>query len=137
MGSGQALELARRGDADVLLVHSPAAEQEFMEQGWGVKRLPVMHNDFVILGSAEDRAKIKTAHTATDALATIADRQRAFVSRGDDSGTHKKELELWKSAGLKPAGDWYISAGAGMAQACESPTRSERTFCRIEGHFLR
>jgi tungstate transport system substrate-binding protein len=117
VGSGQAMELGRRGDADVLLVHSPAAEQKFMEEGLGAKRLAVMHNDFVIVGPAEDSAKVKGSRLAVDAFKAIAGRQSVFISRGDDSGTHSKEREIWKAAGLEPAGDWYTSAGTGMAQA--------------------
>lgn len=117
VGSGQALELGRRGDADVLLTHSPGAEQKFMNEGWGAKRLAVMHNDFVIVGPADDGAKIKASRNAADAFKAIADGRSAFVSRGDDSGTHKKELEIWKAAGQRPDRDWYLSAGTGMAQA--------------------
>jgi tungstate transport system substrate-binding protein len=117
VGSGQAMELGRRGDADVLLVHSPAAEQKFMEEGFGAKRLAVMHNDFVIVGPAEDKASIKKAHLATTAFKAIAVGQIRFVSRGDESGTHTKEREIWQAAGVKPQGGWYMSAGTGMAQA--------------------
>ncbi len=117
VGSGQAMELARRGDADVLLVHSPEAEQKFMDEGFGEKRLAVMHNDFIIVGHPDDSAKVKGTQFAADAFQTLAKERTAFVSRGDDSGTHKKELEIWKAAGVQPEGNWYISAGAGMAQA--------------------
>jgi tungstate transport system substrate-binding protein len=117
VGSGQAMELGRRGDADVLLVHSPAAERRFMEQGFGAKRLAVMYNDFVVVGPAEDSAQIKATPVAAEAFKDVAAGKTPFVSRGDDSGTHTKEREIWKAAGLQPEGDWYISAGAGMAQA--------------------
>jgi tungstate transport system substrate-binding protein len=136
VGSGQALELARRGDADVLLVHSPVAEQEFMEQGWGAKRLAVMHNDFVILGPLADGAEIKMARSAADAFMAIARRQSTFVSRGDDSGTHKKEVELWKAAGLKPGGDWYIVSGAGMAQALRIANEKNAYIVSDRGTYL-
>jgi tungstate transport system substrate-binding protein len=136
VGSGQALELARRGDADLLLVHSPAAEKEFMEQGWGAKRLPVMHNDFVILGPVDDSVQVKNARTAPDALAAIADLKKRFVSRGDDSGTQKKELELWKAAGVQPEGDWYISAGAGMAQALRIANEKKAYILADRGTYL-
>lgn len=115
VGSGQALELGRRGDADILLTHSPDDEKKFVEEGWGQNRRPLMHNDFVIAGPAEDPAGIKQAKTAADALRSIAEKQSVFVSRGDESGTHKKELFLWKTAGLQPEGSWYISSGTGMA----------------------
>lgn len=117
VGSGQALELGRRGDADVLLTHSPQAEQEFMDEGWGGKRHAVMHNDFVLAGPVQDPSGIREAHTAADAFRMIADANGVFVSRGDESGTHQKELSIWIQAGIEPAGDWYIQAGAGMAQA--------------------
>ena len=117
VGSGQALELGRRGDADVLLTHSPAAETTFMDEGCGEKRRAVMHNDFVIVGPADDRAGIKKARTAAEAFKRIAGTQSAFVSRGDESGTHQKEMGLWKESGVDPEGTWYLRAGAGMAQA--------------------
>jgi tungstate transport system substrate-binding protein len=117
VGSGQAMELGRRGDADVLLVHSPEAEQKFMDEGYGLKRLAVMHNDFVIVGPAEDSANIKGSRIAADAFKEIAEERGTFISRGDDSGTHKKESEVWRAAGIEPDGNWYISAGVGMAQA--------------------
>jgi tungstate transport system substrate-binding protein len=136
VGSGQALELARRGDVDVLLVHSPAAEQEFMEQGFGDKRLAVMHNDYVIVGPPDDPAKTKTAPNAADALAAIAKVQTPFVSRGDDSGTHKKELELWKATSVTPKNDWYISAGAGMAQALRIANEKKAYVLADRGTYL-
>ncbi len=117
VGSGQAMELGRRGDADVLLVHAPEVEQKFMDEGFGKKRLAVMHNDFIVVGHPDDNAKVKGTRIAADAFQTIAKERIAFVSRGDDSGTHKKELEIWKAAGVQPEGSWYISAGSGMAQA--------------------
>ncbi|MEI8020884.1 MAG: substrate-binding domain-containing protein [Schlesneria sp.] len=117
VGSGQALELGRRGDADVLLTHSPQAETKFMDEGWGGKREALMHNDFVIVGPAEGRAGLKNAPTAADAFKIIAEAKSAFISRSDESGTHQKEINIWKTAGVEPDGMWYIRAGAGMAQA--------------------
>jgi tungstate transport system substrate-binding protein len=125
VGSGQALELGRRGDADLLLTHSPDAEQKFMDEGWGDSRRPVMVNDFVILGPAADEANVKLAKTAKEALLAIAAAQQTFVSRGDDSGTHKKELDLWKAAGLVPEGDWYLRAGSGMAAVLRMANEKE------------
>lgn len=117
VGSGQALELGRRGDTDVLLTHSPDAEQKFMDEGYGDQRRAVMHNDFVIVGPASDPAKV-TEHTqATDALGAIAASSQPFISRGDESGTHQKELAIWRAAQVEPKGEWYLKAGAGMAQA--------------------
>lgn len=115
VGSGQALELGRRGDADLLLTHSPSDEEKFVEAGWGRNRRPLMHNDFVVAGPADDPAGIKQAKTVVEALRAIAEKACVFVSRGDESGTHKKELAIWKAAGIHPEGNWYISSGTGMA----------------------
>jgi tungstate transport system substrate-binding protein len=115
VGTGQALELGRRGDADVLLVHAPDAEKEFVAAGYGVGRRPLMHNDFVFVGPKEDPAGIADETSAVAALRKIAQARVPFVSRGDDSGTHKKEKALWREAGLRPDGDWHLEAGAGMA----------------------
>ena len=115
VGSGQAIEMGSRGDADVLLVHSPAAEQDFMDAGDGVNRQLVMHNDFVIAGPADDPAGVADAQTAADAFAAIADVGAAFISRGDDSGTNARELQVWEAAGIDPAGQsWYEETGQGM-----------------------
>jgi tungstate transport system substrate-binding protein len=117
VGSGQALELGRRGDADILLTHSPDAEKTFMNEGCGEKRLAVMHNDFIIVGPMEDKAGIKKARTAVEAFKMIAETHAEFVSRGDESGTHQKEKSIWKQSGIDPQGSWYVRIGAGMAQA--------------------
>jgi len=114
VGSGQALEMGRQGNADVLLVHSPDGEKELMESGFGSDRYLVMHNDFVIVGPEEDGADIADASSALEAFQKIASSQSVFISRGDDSGTHKKELEIWKSAGIDPSGSWYQESGQGM-----------------------
>ncbi len=114
VGSGQAMEMGRRGDADVLLVHSPAAEEQFMKDGQGVNRQLVMHNDFVIVGPDVDPAGIK-GKSASDAMKAIAASGQLFLSRGDDSGTNAKELGLWKKASLSPEGQsWYQKTGQGM-----------------------
>jgi len=118
VGSGEAMKLGENGEADVLLVHSPAAENAFVEGGHAdlTGRLDVMYNDYVVIGAKNDLAGVKSAAPA-DAAAifrTIADKKAAFVSRGDNSGTHSKELSIWKSAGIDPHGDWYIVAGSGM-----------------------
>lgn len=115
VGSGQALELGRRGDADILLTHSPDAEKTFMDEGWGAQRRAVMHNDFVIVGPVDDKAAVKSSTSATEALQKITQTQSSFISRSDDSGTHAKEKNLWKAAQITPQGDWYIQAGTGMA----------------------
>lgn len=113
-GSGQALKIAEEGNADVILLHSPSAEKEFMAQGYGIDRRLVMHNDFVIVGPAEDPARIN-GKNPVDALGMIYKAQANFVTRGDDSGTHVKELAIWNLAGLEPAGQpWYIETGQGQ-----------------------
>ena len=114
VGSGQALQMGKDGDADVLLVHSPAAEKEFMDGGNGIRREDVMYNDFIIVGPEEDPAKITGMEKAVDAFKAIAKSQSKFVSRGDDSGTHVKEKGIWKKAEIDPKGNWYISAGQNM-----------------------
>jgi len=114
VGSGQALTMGKEGNADVLLVHSPAAEKEFMSGESGVDRRLVMHNDFIIVGPATDPAGVKNTATAADALKAIAAAEAPFISRGDDSGTHKAELALWKKAAITPEGDWYQESGQGM-----------------------
>jgi len=117
VGSGQALTMGKKGEADVLLVHSPAAEKEFVEGGFGINRRLVMHNDFIIVGPAEDPAKIKGMKSTLDAMKKIASAKGLFISRGDNSGTHAKEKAIWKQAGLKYEGEkWYQETGAGMGQ---------------------
>ena len=116
VGTGQALKNARNGDGDVLLVHAKEAEEKFVKEGYGVERFDVMFNDFVIIGPRKDPAKIKDEKDVTTALKQIAASKSIFVSRGDDSGTHKKELKLWNAASLTPGKDqsWYRESGAGM-----------------------
>ena len=117
VGTGQAIRNARNGDADVLLVHAKSAEEAFVGDGFGVERFDLMYNDFVIVGPAADPAGVAGMNDAVSALGTIARARAAFASRGDDSGTHRKELELWREAGLDPSaasGDWYRETGSGM-----------------------
>ena len=114
VGTGEALKMGEQGNADVLLVHAPSSEVTFMEGGYGRDRFLVMHNDFIIAGPAADPAGIKGL-APREALEAIFEAGASFVSRGDDSGTHKKELDFWKKAGLEPAGQaWYIETGQGM-----------------------
>jgi len=118
-GTGQALDTARRGDADVVFVHAKAQEEKFVAEGWGVKRYPVMYNDFVLIGPKSDPAKVK-GKDILSALTAIHDAGAPFVSRGDKSGTHAAELRLWKEAELDPAGSkpsWYREIGQGMGAA--------------------
>jgi len=117
LGTGQALDLARRGDADVVFVHDQAAEEKFLAEGFGVKRFPVMYNDFVIVGPKSDPAKVAGSKDVLDALRKIAASQSPFVSRGDKSGTHAAELRYWKDAGVDleaKKGPWYKDTGSGM-----------------------
>lgn len=116
VGSGKAMEMAKKGEADVLLVHSPKKEEELIKDGVIVNRLLVMHNDFLIVGPAADPAKIKGAKSAVEALKKIAAAKALFISRGDESGTHSKEKSIWEKAAVKPAGAWYQESGAGMGQ---------------------
>jgi tungstate transport system substrate-binding protein len=119
-GTGQALDMARRGDADVVFVHAKSAEEKFVAAGYGVKRFPVMYNDFVLIGPRSDPAGIAGGAAITDALASIRSRAALFVSRGDRSGTHMAEIELWKAAGIDIArekGPWYRDTGQGMGPA--------------------
>lgn len=119
VGTGQALRLGRAGDVDAILVHSRQAEEAFVADGFGSHRREIMYNDFVLIGPQGDPANTRAAETATESLQKIAEAQAMFVSRGDDSGTHKKELSLWASAGLDPEdlGSWYKPVGAGMGAA--------------------
>ena len=115
VGTGAALKMGEEGNADVLLVHAPAAEKALMEAGWGKDRLLVMHNDFVIVGPASDPAGIKGTGTSVEALQKIADAGANFITRGDDSGTHKMELSLWGMTAADPKGKaWYVDSGQGM-----------------------
>jgi len=116
VGTGQALTLAARGEADVALVHAPSVERKYVEEGKMRNRRLVMYNDFVVIGPEDDPAKIKGTPRVADALKRIADTQSRFVSRGDKSGTHVLELGLWKQAGIEPKGAWYIESGQGMGQ---------------------
>jgi tungstate transport system substrate-binding protein len=114
VGTGKALKLAENGDVDLVFVHAREAEDEFVSRGFGVARRDVMYNDFVIVGPEQDPAALSKTASAAAALAAIARARAPFVSRGDESGTHKKEKALWSEAGLRPSGDWYIEAGQGM-----------------------
>lgn len=113
VGSGAAMEMGKKGEADVLLVHSPAAEKALVDEGVGINYQLVMHNDFIVVGPADDPAAIKGS-ASTDAFKKIAGKKATFVSRGDNSGTHTKELSIWKTAGITPEGSWYLQSGTGM-----------------------
>ena len=117
VGTGQALKNAEKGDGDVVLVHSQSDEEKFVADGWGVKRYPVMYNDFVIVGPAADPARVAGMRQAPEALKKIAEAQSPFASRADDSGTNKAEMKLWRQSGVDPkksSGSWYLETGSGM-----------------------
>ena len=126
-GTGQALDTGRRGDSDVVFVHAKGLEEKFVADGFGVKRLPVMYNDFVLIGPKSDPAGIKGSKDIAAALTTIKGKGSAFISRGDKSGTHTAELNLWKVAGIdiaKDKGDWYKEIGQGMGAALNTASAS-------------
>jgi tungstate transport system substrate-binding protein len=125
VGSGRAMEMGKKGEADVLLVHSPKKEEELVKDGVAVNRQLVMHNDFLIIGPASDPAKIKDVKSSAEAFKKIAAAKALFVSRGDESGTHTKEKGIWEKAGIKPAGTWYQESGAGMGQTLNIAAEKE------------
>ena len=117
VGSGQAMAMGQKGEADVLLVHSPAAEKKFVTEGYGINRRIIMHNDFIIVGPSEDSAKIKGMRSASESFKKIASAKALFLSRADKSGTHVKEMDIWKAAGINPESEkWYQQTGLGMGQ---------------------
>jgi tungstate transport system substrate-binding protein len=136
VGSGQAIDLGARGQADVLLVHSPAAEETFMKQGHGLSRLAVMHNDFVLVGPPADPAKTAARGGIVPALQAIARAKAPFASRADDSGTNAKELKLWQQAGIAPAGSWYIKTGQGMGPTLTIASQKRAYTLSDRGTFL-
>lgn len=119
VGTGKALRMGRDGDVDVVLVHARSAEERFVNEGHGIDRRDVMYNDFVIVGPAADRASISESRSASDAFRRIASGGHLFLSRGDDSGTHKKERQLWQTAEIVPGGGWYREAGQGMGKVLQ------------------
>jgi tungstate transport system substrate-binding protein len=117
VGSGQAMAMGQKGEADVLLVHSPAAEKKFVAEAYGINRRLIMHNDYIIVGPSEDPAKIKGMKSTPEAFKKIASAKALFLSRGDNSGTHNKEKDVWKAAGINAEGErWYQQTGLGMGQ---------------------
>jgi tungstate transport system substrate-binding protein len=139
VGTGQALDLARRGDADVVFVHARSAEEKFLAEGHGVKRFPVMYNDFVLVGPKTDPAKIGGSKDITEALKKVATAKVPFVSRGDKSGTHLAELDLWKAAGVdidKAKGPWYRDTGQGMGPALNTAASMNAYILADRGTWL-
>jgi len=137
VGTGKALRMAKKGEADVLFVHDPFREEKFLAEGYGVNRRLVMHNDFVVLGPKGDPAQIKGLKSAIDAFELIAEKKAAFVSRGDDSGTNMKELDIWDDAGVTPKGqEWYLEAGAVMGDTILLANQRKAYVLSDRGTFL-
>jgi tungstate transport system substrate-binding protein len=137
VGSGQAMAMGRKGEADVLLVHSPAAEKKFVAEGYGVNRRIIMHNDFIVVGPAEDPAKIKGTKAAVEAFKKIAAAGSLFLSRSDKSGTHTKEMTIWKAAGINPEGKkWYQQTGLGMGQTLNVASEKKGYTLADRGTYL-
>ncbi|MES9991582.1 MAG: substrate-binding domain-containing protein [Candidatus Thiodiazotropha sp.] len=136
VGTGKALRMGRDGDVDLVLVHARAAEDKFVAEGHGVKRYGVMYNDFILIGPAGDPAAIANAKDAISALKAIAKQKASFISRGDDSGTHKKELGLWKKVGMKPEGDWYREVGQGMGKVIQIASEMDAYTLTDRGTWL-
>jgi len=136
VGSGEAIAMAERGEADVLTVHSPAAEQEFMAAGYGTLRLQFAYNYFIVVGPESDPAGVAETTTAAEGFAAIAESGSVFVSRGDESGTHSKELAIWESAGIEPSGDWYLSTGQGMGETLRIASEKQGYTLTDTGTYL-
>lgn len=125
VGTGAALEMGKKGEADVLLVHAPSSEKPLVDDQTVINYQLVMHNDFIVVGPTADPAGLKKITVLKDAFKAIADKKATFVSRGDDSGTHKAELKLWEKAGIKPEGSWYQESGSGMGQTLTIASEKE------------
>ena len=137
VGSGQAIAMGQKGEADVLLVHSPDAEMKIVADGSGINRRLIMHNDFIIVGPASDPAKIKGVKSTQEAFKKIAATQSLFISRGDNSGTHSKEKEIWKAAGVKYEGEkWYQQTGLGMGQTLNVASEKKTYTLADRGTYL-
>jgi tungstate transport system substrate-binding protein len=136
VGTGQALEMGENGDADVILVHARAREDAFVAEGFGINRRDVMYNDFVVVGPESDPADIAGTPLAADAFAAIAEAEAPFASRGDDSGTHTKEMIIWEQAGIEPSGDWYNSLGQGMGPTLIAADELEAYTLTDRGTYL-
>lgn len=136
-GSGQAMEMGRNGECDVMLVHSPEDEERMVEEGLAINRRPVMHNHFVIVGPPEDPAGVRGAVGAPEAMQRIAEAMAGFVSRGDRSGTHIKELALWEEAGQAPSGPWYMESGKGMGDTLRIASQERAYTLTDKGTFLK
>jgi tungstate transport system substrate-binding protein len=135
-GTGAALETARSGDADVIMVHARSQEDEFIEEGHGVNRRDLMFNDYVIVGPDDDPAGIEGTEEAEEAFATIADAEALFASRGDDSGTHTAELEIWEASSTDPGGEWYLETGQGMGDTLNQASQQGGYTLADRGTFI-
>jgi len=136
LGTGQALDVGRRGDADVVFVHDTAAEEKFVAEGFATRRFPLMYNDFVVVGPASDPAGIAGLRDVAEAWRRIAAKQAPFISRGDRSGTHAAELRLWQAAGVQPAGAWYREVGQGMGPALNTASAQDAYVFTDRGTWL-
>ncbi|HIF53845.1 MAG: substrate-binding domain-containing protein [Methylococcales bacterium] len=136
VGTGKALKLAENGDVDIVLVHAPNAELAFINEGLGINRTPVMHNDFILVGPPQDLAQVKQAKSIIHALHNIAATQSQFISRGDDSGTHKKENALWQTADINPVGVWYVQSGQGMGAVLKMANEKQAYTLTDRGTYL-
>ncbi len=136
VGTGKALRLGENGDVDVVFVHAPAAELEFLKNAYGVDRKAVMHNDFVLIGPQKNPAGVGLIQPVSTTLKQLADTQTPFISRGDNSGTHKKERYLWRQAKIKPAGSWYIEVGQGMGAAIKIADEKQAYTLTDRGTYL-
>ncbi|GIW52825.1 MAG: tungsten ABC transporter substrate-binding protein [Gemmatimonadales bacterium] len=136
VGSGQAMELGRRGEADIFILHDPRGEEAFVREGYGVERAPLMYNEFVLAGPPSDPAGVRSLSNAAKALVAIASAGAQFVSRGDRSGTHIKELELWRRAGIEPRGSWYLESGQGMGATLQIANELQAYVLTDIGTFL-
>jgi tungstate transport system substrate-binding protein len=137
VGSGQAMAMGQKGEADVLLVHSPDAEKKFVSEGFGINRRLIMHNDYIIVGASEDPAKLKGMKSSSEALKKIASGKALFLSRGDNSGTHSKEKAIWKAAGTNPEGEkWYQQTGLGMGQTLSVASEKKGYTLADRGTYL-
>ena len=137
VGSGQAMAMGQKGEADVLLVHSPAAEKKFVAEGYGINRRLVMHNDYIVTGPAEDPAKVKGIKAAKEVFKKISSAGAPFLSRGDNSGTHSKERDIWKGSGVNPEGQkWYQQTGLGMGQTLNVASEKKGYTLADRGTYL-
>jgi len=136
VGTGKAIKLGESGNVDIILVHAPQAEKRFAKEGYGVNRREVMHNDFILLGPASDPAQIKGEKSVIEAFKRISESKSIFISRGDDSGTHKNEKEIWKRSGITPKGRWYLEAGQGMGTVLQMAHEKMAYTLSDRGTFL-